>query len=255
MSVANASVRHRSASTRSQADWCASQRVAIDERGLGPELLRRADGLDHRLDLALQVVALVDHVRDVGGAPLLPRDTAGSRGRCGTPGRGRSSRASGRRRRSVRSLKWKPPSMLLVEQPRDDLLDVLPLVVMARVDEHVGLRPGVAREQQRHAPVGDVGVVEGRLERLVLDEQPLRPARDVRAPCRALRRTSACACGCAACPGSSSRRRTTARGRATRAHGRCRRSRAGARAPRRAPPDRGCRPSRACSAGPGRGSG
>ena len=45
--------------------------------------------------------------------------------------------------------------------------------MVARVDEHAGLRPCSAREHQRHAPIGDVGVVERRLERLVFDQQPL----------------------------------------------------------------------------------
>jgi len=62
---------------------------------------------------------------------------------------------------------------LLREQPRDDLLDVLRQVMMAGVDEHARLRPRRARQQQRHAPVADVGVIEGGLERLVFDEQPL----------------------------------------------------------------------------------
>ena len=59
---------------------------------------------------------------------------------------------------------------VLVEQPRDDLLDVLGLIMMAGVDQHLGLRSGRLRQQQGHAPVGDIGMIERRLERLVFDE-------------------------------------------------------------------------------------
>src|SRR5262249_61401326 len=42
-----------------------------------------------------------------------------------------------------------------------------------RADAPPPPRPRRSREMQRHAPVGDVGVIERRLERLVLDEEPL----------------------------------------------------------------------------------
>ena len=60
-----------------------------------------------------------------------------------------------------------------MQQPGHDLLDVLGLIVMAGIDQHVGLRTGGARQQERHAPVGNVGVIESRLERLVLDQHAL----------------------------------------------------------------------------------
>ena len=60
-----------------------------------------------------------------------------------------------------------------IEQPGHDLLDVLRLVVMAGIHQHLGLRAGGLREQQRHAPVGDIGVIEGRLEGLVLHQHAL----------------------------------------------------------------------------------
>src|SRR5215469_4502107 len=44
---------------------------------------------------------------------------------------------------------------------------------MASIDENTGLRTGGFGEQQRHAPVGDVGVVEGGFERLVFEQQAL----------------------------------------------------------------------------------
>ena len=61
-----------------------------------------------------------------------------------------------------------------MQQPGDDLLDVLGRVVMSGIDQDPRLRTGDARQVRRHAPVGDVGVIKRRLKRLVLDQQPLR---------------------------------------------------------------------------------
>ena len=61
----------------------------------------------------------------------------------------------------------------LMKKPGDDLLDILRLVVMARVDEHQSLRAGMFREEQRHSPVCDIRVIEGGFEGLVFDEQAL----------------------------------------------------------------------------------
>ena len=59
------------------------------------------------------------------------------------------------------------------EQPGHDLLDVLCSVVVSGVDQHFRLRTGGTREEQRHAPIGDIGMIKGRLERLVFDKHPL----------------------------------------------------------------------------------
>ncbi len=61
---------------------------------------------------------------------------------------------------------------VFVEQLRDDLGDVGPLGMMAGIHQHLGLRTQFLRHQERGAPVGQVGGVEGRLEELVLDQQP-----------------------------------------------------------------------------------
>ena len=61
---------------------------------------------------------------------------------------------------------------LLGKEERDDLLDVRPLRMMAGVYEHLCLRPEAAADERGCAPVREVGAVEGRLEELVLDEQP-----------------------------------------------------------------------------------
>ena len=73
----------------------------------------------------------------------------------------------------LRSLKWKPPIMSVMQQPGHDLLDVLGLIVMAGIDQDVSLRARRARQQESHAPVGDVSVIKSGLERLVLDQQAL----------------------------------------------------------------------------------
>src|SRR5580658_9454123 len=44
---------------------------------------------------------------------------------------------------------------------------------MSGIDQDLRLRARGARQQKRHAPVGDVGVVEGRLKWLVLHQKPL----------------------------------------------------------------------------------
>ena len=55
----------------------------------------------------------------------------------------------------------------------DDLLDVRPVEMVAEVDQNARPLAELLADQQRRAPVGDVGRVKRRLERLVLDEQLL----------------------------------------------------------------------------------
>src|SRR5271167_4114618 len=44
---------------------------------------------------------------------------------------------------------------------------------MAGIDQDSGLWPGGLRHEESHAPVGDVGVIEGGLEGLVFDQHPV----------------------------------------------------------------------------------
>ena len=62
---------------------------------------------------------------------------------------------------------------VLAQQPRHNLFDILSLVMVPRIHQHLRLWPGVARENQRHAPIAQVRVVEIRLERLVFHQHPL----------------------------------------------------------------------------------
>src|SRR5258708_7907096 len=61
-----------------------------------------------------------------------------------------------------------------MQQPGDNLLNILSLIVVSGVYQYVGLRPRITRPPKSHSPVSDISVVESRLERLVLDQQPLR---------------------------------------------------------------------------------
>ena len=61
----------------------------------------------------------------------------------------------------------------LLGEQRDDLLDVRALRVVAEVDEHPRAVAELLADEQRRAPVGEVGRVERGLEELVLDEQLL----------------------------------------------------------------------------------
>ncbi len=86
-------------------------------------------------------------------------------------------------------------------------------------------------EQQRHAPVGDIGVIERGLEGFVLHQHALIACHAWREWPAGLRRTSAGDGGCSACRDSSSHRRTRAKGRGCPAASRSRRCRACGRAP------------------------
>ena len=70
----------------------------------------------------------------------------------------------------LRLLKWKPPRRSSEARIDDDLLDVHALGVMAHVDEHARALAEALADEQRRAPIGEVGGIEGGLEELVLDE-------------------------------------------------------------------------------------
>ena len=69
-------------------------------------------------------------------------------------------------------LKWKPPETPLVEEQRHDVLDVDLFGVVAEVDQDLRPLAEPLAHGEGRAPVGEVGVVEGRLVRLVLQEHP-----------------------------------------------------------------------------------
>src|SRR6476646_4399914 len=61
----------------------------------------------------------------------------------------------------------------LLKEPRNDLLDVLSLVVMTGIDQHHGLGPGLLCKEKCHTPIGDVRMIEGGLEWFVFEKQSL----------------------------------------------------------------------------------
>src|ERR1700733_8708958 len=70
-------------------------------------------------------------------------------------------------------VKVESAQQVCMQKPRDDLLYVLRGVVMPGVHQHPRLWPGLHGQMRSHAPVSDVGVIESRLKRLVLDYQSL----------------------------------------------------------------------------------
>ena len=145
----------------------------VDEGGLGVEFLGGADGLDHRLDLRLQVVRLVDHVLDLRiHAAALPGEEVDlvedAEDLVGIDGAEREVVVG-----VAAVVEVEAAEHVFIEQPRDDLLDVLRKVVMAGVDQHLGLRAGLFRGEEGHPPVGEVGLIEGGFEGLVFDQQDL----------------------------------------------------------------------------------
>src|SRR3954469_10944876 len=66
-----------------------------------------------------------------------------------------------------------PADHSMMQQPSHDLLDILCLIVVARVYQDEGLGPRRPREQESHPPVRNVGVIERRFKRLVLDKKSL----------------------------------------------------------------------------------
>ena len=145
--------------------------LTIDEGGFQIQLLGGDDSLHHGFDFAFEVVALVDHVSHVVGeafglgAEQFMKDAEDLVGIDGAQGEVVVGVAA------VVEVETAQESG--VEQPSDDLLDVLRGIVMPGIDQHAGLRPSQAREVGGHAPVGDIGVIKSRLEGFVFDEQPL----------------------------------------------------------------------------------
>src|SRR3989442_13218232 len=70
-------------------------------------------------------------------------------------------------------VKMKSSNLILPQQPRHNLFDVLGLIMMARVDQDPGLRAGCSGQQKSHSPVSDVCVVEGRLKGFIFNQQTL----------------------------------------------------------------------------------
>ena len=74
----------------------------------------------------------------------------------------------------LRLLKWKPPSRPSAPRMATICSMLAPVQVVAEVDQHLRPLAQLLAGEQRRPPVGEVGRVERRLERLVLEQQLLR---------------------------------------------------------------------------------
>src|SRR5438093_2681560 len=140
---------------------------SIDEERLRVRLLQVQNGLDHRLDLRLDVVGLVDREADAAlegtNVDELEEDPEELE---------RIDRTDDQ---------VVVPVLAVVEveaaepagavEKRDDLLDVHALRVMAEIHEHVRALAELLAHEERRPPVGEIRRVERRLVELVLDEQ------------------------------------------------------------------------------------
>src|SRR5580692_6367125 len=106
-----------------------------DEAGLCKEFLRHGNGLKHRLDLSFQIVALINHVSDVGRFASLPlveknfmKDTEDLVGVDGA----KSEIVIG----VAAIVEMESTQQLLRKKPGDDLFDVLRGVMMAGIHQN-----------------------------------------------------------------------------------------------------------------------
>src|ERR1019366_4276694 len=147
------------------------QLIPIDEGSFEPEFLGSDNGLDGGFNLAFEVVALVDHKGNILGNSL---GVGGVNLMEDAENLIRIDGAEGEVVVGVRAVgEVKAAKQACVQQPGDNLLNVLRGVVVAGIDKDASLRTGKGGQMGGHAPVGDVGVIEGRFERLVFDQQAL----------------------------------------------------------------------------------
>ena len=111
----------------------------IHQRRLGPQLLRHCDGLDHGFDFSLQIMALIDHVGDIGGRAGLPFKKADLVKNA--EHLVRVDRAQGQIVIGVAAVvEVESAEQIFGKQPCDDLFDVLRRIMMAGVDQDLRLR-------------------------------------------------------------------------------------------------------------------
>src|SRR5579872_6831494 len=146
-----------------------SQLLAIDQRCPGKNLLRRDDCLYRCFHLALQIVALVDHERSaVHSLRVAENFMEDAEDLVGI------DRAERQVIIGVTAVvEVEAAQLLLPQQPRNNLLDVLTRVVMPRIHQDNCLLAHMPAHGQRHAPVRQIRVVEGRFERLILQQHAL----------------------------------------------------------------------------------
>ena len=156
------------------------QRVAIDEQRARRHLLHVQHRADLAGDLRLDVVALVEHERDVAAVVVaaaahdLEQD-AEQLERIGGADDQVVVRVEAR-------VEVERPEPAEPQQLHDDELDVRARRVVAGVEAHDGALAERDAVHVRRAPVGHVGRVERGLEELVLEHEPLVRRRGARRP-------------------------------------------------------------------------
>lgn len=144
-------------------------RGMVNQEGFGEVLLSRCNRLDHRLGLGLDVVRLIDHVRDgkvLAAIPLGQDDLMEDPEELI-----RIDAAHGEVIVGVLAVvEVKAAQEVLVDEERDDVLDVGTGEVVPGVDQDFGLGPGRPCKGRGHSPVCNVSVIERRFEWLVLDQ-------------------------------------------------------------------------------------
>src|SRR5262249_32122783 len=146
---------------------CAFEFASVDDQRLRVCVLQVFDGLNHRLDLRLHVVRLIDREADApverGAGDQLVEDKEELE---------RIDRAGDQVVVAVLAVvEVEAAEPVLSCKQRDDLLNVYAVWVMSEIDEHLRAWSEFLTEQERRTPIGNVGRVEGRLVGLVLDEQ------------------------------------------------------------------------------------
>jgi len=141
--------------------------------------------LDHRFDLRLDVVGLIDHVSHRPGRLRRPRVLL----RCDQliEDQEEFEGIDGPDDQVVVGVfpivEMEAPQPALIQQEGHDVLDVGPLGMVTGVHQDLGLGPEVGCDDIGHPPVCQIGVIEGRLEELIFDQHPhprRHPAVDLR---------------------------------------------------------------------------
>ena len=133
------------------AAWCL-QAFKIDQACLGEEFLGPCDGLDHGGNLWLEVVRLIDHVIQFRRATVICHHRREFREKSGIPDRDRWIEEFEVIVRIAAVIEMKASQPTLIQQPGDNLFDVLGTVMVPRVHQYFGLGTRLGRQMQRPCP-------------------------------------------------------------------------------------------------------
>ena len=109
-------------------------------------------------------MALINRVGDVrrlSGLPFMHMDLVKNSGRSG---KDRSEPNGQIVVGEAAVVEMKSANHFMVQQPGHYLLNILSLIVMTGVDQNQRLWSGILRQQESHAPVGNIRVIKGGLK-------------------------------------------------------------------------------------------